>query len=89
LIERLKVGYKKLSDIVGNEAYYGLKSGLTEAFLIDKTTRSKIVAEDPKSAHLIKPFLLGRDAKAYATGKLSVILYCWRKDLQKRALDIR
>jgi hypothetical protein len=33
--------------------------------VIDKATRDQLIKEDPKSAELIKPFLLGRDIKRY------------------------
>jgi hypothetical protein len=36
-----------------------------EAFVIDATTRERLIAQDPKSAEIIKPFLLGRDVKRY------------------------
>ena len=45
--------------------YYGIKTGLNEAFVIDGATRELLIAEDPKSAELIKPFLAGRDIKRY------------------------
>ena len=34
---------------------------MSEAFLIDETTKNEIVKEDPKSSDLIKPVLRGRD----------------------------
>ena len=45
--------------------YYGIKTGLNEAFVIDAKTREKLIAEDPKSLELIKSFLAGRDIKRY------------------------
>ena len=86
LIERLKISFKTLSDFVGGEAYYGLKTGLTEAFLIDETTKTTIIAEDPKSLEVIKPFLLGRDAKAYATAKAVSYLILLEKGFTKNRL---
>lgn len=83
LIDRLKVGFKTLSDFVGGEAYRGVLTGLTEAFLIDESTKSKIIAEDPKSDKLIKPFLLGRDVKAYATAKAISYLILLEKGFTK------
>jgi len=44
---------------------YGIKTGCNEAFIIDKSTRDKIIAEDPKSSEIIKPILRGEDIKAY------------------------
>jgi len=58
-----------LGEYVGGKIYYGIKTGLNEAFVIDKTTREKLIAEDPKSAELIKPFLAGRDIKRYEQPK--------------------
>jgi hypothetical protein len=43
----------------------GVKSGLTEAFVIDAKTRAKILKENPKAAEIIKPFLNGRDIRRY------------------------
>ena len=44
---------------------YGIKTGLNEAFIINQDTRDKLIAEDPKSAEIIKPILRGRDIKRY------------------------
>jgi len=45
--------------------YYGIKTGLNEAFIIDTATRDRLVAEDSKSAEILKPILRGRDIKRY------------------------
>lgn len=58
-----------LGEYVGGKIYYGIKTGLNEAFVIDAITREKLIAEDPKSAELIKPFLAGRDIKRYEQPK--------------------
>ena len=39
LVERLSNSYKSLSKVIGGEAYYGIKTGLSDAFLIDAQTR--------------------------------------------------
>ena len=46
---------------------YGIKTGFNDAFFIDGKTREKLIAEDPKSAELIKPLLRGRDIEAWST----------------------
>jgi len=46
--------------------YYGIKTGLNEAFIIDTATKEKLCKEDPKSAEIIKPILRGRDIKRYS-----------------------
>lgn len=44
---------------------YGIKTGYNDAFFIDRETRERLIAEDPKSAELIKPLLRGRDIMAW------------------------
>ncbi|WP_375582546.1 class I SAM-dependent DNA methyltransferase [Cyclobacterium xiamenense] len=65
LLMKLKSKGVPLSDYVEGKIYYGIKTGLNEAFVIDRETRERLIAEDPKSAELIKPFLAGRDIKRY------------------------
>ena len=40
---------------------YGIKTGLNEAFIISKEKRDELIAQDPKSAEIIRPILRGRD----------------------------
>jgi len=44
---------------------YGIKTGYNEAFIIDGKTKDELIAQDPKSAEIIKPILRGRDIKRY------------------------
>ena len=44
---------------------YGIKTGYNDAFIIDDTTKEALIAEDPKSAKIIKPVLRGRDIQRY------------------------
>lgn len=43
----------------------GVKSGLTEAFMIDEDTRATILKRNSKASEIIKPFLNGRDVRRY------------------------
>ncbi len=52
----------KAWDIVIN---YGIKTGLNEAFVINKETREQLISEDPKSKYLIKRMVRGRDIQKY------------------------
>lgn len=57
----------------------GIKSGLTEAFVINTETRAKIIKENPKAAEVIKPFLNGRDIRRYALEPKDIyLLYTYR-----------
>lgn len=44
----------------------GIATGFNEAFIIDGTTKDRLIAEDPKSAEILKPILRGRDIKRYS-----------------------
>ncbi len=44
---------------------YGIKTGYNTAFIIDNATRESLIAEDPKSAEIIKPVLRGQDIQRY------------------------
>ncbi|MGV8174611.1 MAG: Eco57I restriction-modification methylase domain-containing protein, partial [Methanothrix sp.] len=65
LLDKLKGTGVSLGEYVNGKIYYGIKTGLNEAFVIDAQIREKLIVEDPKSAELIKPFLVGRDIKRY------------------------
>ncbi len=69
LLEKLKATGVPLGEYVRGKIYYGIKTGLNEAFVIDAATRERLIAEDAKSAELIKPFLAGRDIKRYEQPK--------------------
>jgi type I restriction-modification system DNA methylase subunit len=45
--------------------YNGIKTGCNKAFIIDETKRQELIAQDPRSDEIIKPFLRGRDIKRY------------------------
>jgi len=65
LMEKLRKTGVTLDKYVDGKFYYGIKTGLNEAFVIDAKTRKRLIAEDPKSEELIKPWLRGRDIKKW------------------------
>ena len=65
LLAKLRGIGKPLGEYVDGKIYRGVLTGLNAAFVIDAATRDRLVAEDPRSAEVIKPFLLGRDIKRY------------------------
>ncbi len=66
ILDKLKAKGTPLGEYVKGKIYYGIKTGLNEAFVIDEETKHLLIAQDPKSAELIKPFLAGKDIKRYA-----------------------
>jgi type I restriction-modification system DNA methylase subunit len=65
LMEKLRAAGTPLGEYVKGRFYYDIKTGLNEAFVIDDETKDRLIAEDPKSAELIKPWLRGRDIKRW------------------------
>jgi len=66
LLEKIRRVGVPLTEFVGVKPYYGIKTGLNEAFLIDTPTKERIVGADPRSAEIIKPYLRGQDVKRWA-----------------------
>ncbi len=65
LLEKLHKTGIPLGEYAKGKIYYGIKTGLNEAFVIDSQTRERLIAEDPKGEELLKPFLVGKDVKRY------------------------
>lgn len=65
LIEKIKKRSVTLGDYVENQCYFGIKTGLTEAYVIDENEKVELIKKDPSSADLIKPFLLGKEVRPY------------------------
>ena len=65
LLDKLRASGKPLGEYVGGKFYRGILTGLNEAFVVDRATRDQLIAEDPSSADLLKPFLRGRDVKRW------------------------
>ncbi|SHK04294.1 type IIG restriction enzyme/methyltransferase [Hymenobacter psychrotolerans] len=65
LLTKMKAAGTPLGEYVGGKIYYGIKTGLNPVFVIKEDVRNKLVAEDPKSAEILRPFAAGRDVKRY------------------------
>jgi type I restriction-modification system DNA methylase subunit len=65
LLEKLRAVGIPLGEYVRGKIYRGILTGLNEAFIIDGDMRKQLIAEDAKSAELIKPFVVGREVKRY------------------------
>ncbi len=91
LLDKLKGKGVPLGEYVGGKIYRGILTGLNEAFVIDAQTRERLIAEDPKSEELIKPFLAGRDIKRYhqpVNDKYLILIpRGWTKEKSSNARD--
>lgn len=67
LMNKLRKVGKPLGEYVEGKIFYGIKTGLNEAFVIDEETKARLIAEDPRSAEIIKPWLRGKDIFRWKT----------------------
>jgi adenine-specific DNA-methyltransferase len=65
LLAKIRKAGKPLGEYVKQKIYFGIKTGLNEAFVIDRATRDKLIREHKSSAEILKPFLRGRDVKRW------------------------
>ena len=65
LFERLMNHGTPLGELAKGHIYMGVKTGLNDAFVIDRNKRDELVAEDPRSAKFIRPWLRGKDIKRW------------------------
>jgi len=70
LLKKIKSVGIPLGEYVEGKIFRGLLTGLNEAFVIDEATKNNLIAADPKSAEVIKPFLSGREIKRYQNPKV-------------------
>ena len=87
MIDKLVKTGVPIEKYVKNKIYRGVLTGLNEAFVIDASIREKLIAEDPKSEELIKPFLLGKEIKRCQPPSIShyliLIPKCWTNKQMK------
>ena len=65
LLKKLKSKGTPLGEYVDGRFYRGILTGLNDAFVVDRATRDRLVAEHPSSEQVLKPLLRGRDVKRW------------------------
>jgi hypothetical protein len=74
----MKAG-KPLGEYVERKLFYGLKTGLNEAFEITGAQRAALIKASPASKTLIKPFLGGQDIRRFLIndeGRYLIVIPC-------------
>ncbi|MFC6619712.1 Eco57I restriction-modification methylase domain-containing protein [Deinococcus radiophilus] len=74
VLSKMMARGKPLSEIVSNKILSGIKTGLNEAFIIDKETRDMIIKNNPQSEMYVKPFLRGRDISRWSSKEANFYL---------------
>ncbi len=65
LLAKIKRAGVPLVEYAGVKPYRGVLTGYNEAFLIDTSTRDRLVADDPASAEIVRPYLRGQDIQRW------------------------
>jgi hypothetical protein len=61
LMEKIRTNGETLSEFAEVEPLSGIKTGLNEAFLLDKSTKESLIAADRNCSTLLRPYLRGQD----------------------------
>lgn len=65
LMQKIQAGGIPIQDFVGVNPLFGIKTGFNEAFLVDRTTKNRLLQEDPAAAEILKPCLKGRNIRRW------------------------
>ena len=63
--ERWKRRACRSGEYVKGQIFYGVKTGFNTAFVINAAQRAELIAQDPKSAEIIKPLAVGDDVRRW------------------------
>ena len=66
LMEKLRASGVALREYAGGAPLGGIKTGLNDAFVVDAATRERLVAADPSSAEVLRPYLRGQDVDRWS-----------------------
>jgi hypothetical protein len=59
------VAGRPLGEVVGGRIFYGVKTGLNKAFIVDQATRDRLVADDPSCVGLLFQMRRGEDLRPW------------------------
>ncbi len=79
VLERTSNNTLPLGKYTNGEILYGIKTGLTKAFVIDQKTKNELVAKDSRSEEILKPFVMGKDIQRYDTPDIDKYLLLFPK----------
>ena len=65
LLTKIREACVTLAQYCEGKIWMGIKSGLTDAFVIDAERRDAILRRNPRAREIIKPFLNGRNVRRY------------------------
>lgn len=65
LFKKVTEGHTSLAEYVNHQIYYGVLTGLTDAFVVDDSTRSRLIKEHSSSAEMLAPMIRGQDLRPW------------------------
>ena len=65
LAQRLLASGRPLGSVLDGRMYFGVKTGLNEAFIIDRETKDSLVAADAACAPILKKLVRGEDLRPW------------------------
>ncbi len=79
LLSKLRNAGKPVSQYIQARPTFGIKTGSSNAFVVDSATRDRLIAEHPTSVDILKPFLHGRDIRRWGVaGPDSWLIFSYR-----------
>ncbi len=64
-LRKMRVSSIPLGEYVRERIFWGVKTGLNRAFVIDGTKRQELVAQSPESGQIIKPLAVGDNVRKW------------------------
>ena len=64
-LQKMEVAGIPLNEYAKGKIFYGIKTGFNKAFIINETQQAELIAQDPKSAEIIKPLAIGKDVRKW------------------------
>ena len=65
VFHKMKSRSLSLGEYCNHKIFYGIKTGLNEAFVIDQAKRDELIKRDSRSIEIVKPFIVGDDVRKY------------------------
>ena len=69
MLAKFRSAGQSLSQHIQTRPAFGIRTGASGAFVVDSATRDQLIADDPASADILKPFLHRRDIRRWAVEK--------------------
>ena len=76
-----------LGEYTNGEILYGIKTGLTEAFVVNAQMAKELIARDNRSSEILKPFVMGKDIQRYDTPQIDKYLIFFPKGFTREQSD--